>query len=119
MSSSNEPCSVKRGLKAFAKKVSTHVSLHRLRRLTWAKTFSLLQILCILKDNSTSRFSCLFYEKRFYGTITLGSLACYHESWRCSKPLLLEHDSNVLSINNQRVVQGQPVVALTFDLGLT
>ena len=36
-----EPCSVTRGLNSFAK-VSIHVGLRSLRRLTWAETFRYL-----------------------------------------------------------------------------
>ena len=53
------------------RKISTHVSLRRLRRLTWADTFRYLFIFCMSKNHSASRFSRLFDKYRICHELTV------------------------------------------------
>ena len=83
--------SVKRGLNAFAKSI-VHVSLRRLRRLTWADTFRCLSMFCISKDHSSPKIKGSFYPMN-------QKIILPHESKDHSTPphpnqnIVLSHDS--------------------------
>ena len=78
------------------RKVSTHVSLRSPRRLTWAETFRYLFFFSMSKDCSSSRFSQLFHNTDFHGSIIWQFSASYNVSLRTVSPPLSESGSYVM-----------------------
>ena len=58
------------------RKVSTHVTLRSLRRVTWAETFRCLWAFCMSSDHLTSCFSWVFDKKYLINVYIHNQVIC-------------------------------------------